>query len=86
MQKLKSTALPIICDTCGQPINSHQDAYVEWVDPNGVISNVHIVHNKPSSPQGDCFQHTNHFNRSDLELETILNPRHTDLKNELGLI
>ena len=83
---MKSIALPITCDTCSQPIHSHKDAYVEWIDPNGVISNVHIVHNKSASPRGDCFQHTTHFNRSDLELETILNARHTQLKNDLGLV
>lgn len=82
---MKSIALPITCDTCGKPINSHKDAYVEWIDPNGIISDVHIVHNKSASPQGDCFQHTKHFNRCDLELETILNSRHTQLKNDLGL-
>ncbi|KZK68667.1 hypothetical protein A1L58_18105 [Shewanella baltica] len=85
---MKSIALPITCDTCGNPINSYADAYVEWIDPNGVISDVHIVHNKsasPYSPQGDCFQHTMHFNRSDLELETILNGHHKKLKNDLGL-
>lgn len=82
---MKRIALPITCDTCGQPILSYEDAFVEWIDPNGVISEVHIVHNKPSSPQGDCFQHTLHYNRSDLELTTILNDRHADLKKSLGL-
>jgi hypothetical protein len=83
---MKNTAIPITCDTCHQPIHSHHDAFVEWIDPNGVISNVHIVHNMPSSPSGNCFQHTSHPNRSDLELTTILNDRHIDLKTDLGLI
>lgn len=83
---MKSTALPITCDTCGQLILAYEDAFVEWIDPNGVISEVHIVHNKSKSPQGDCFQHTNHYNRCDLELTTILNDHHSWLKKELELL
>ncbi|EIF8949694.1 hypothetical protein P7M07_22110 [Vibrio parahaemolyticus] len=83
---MKNIQLPITCDTCGQPIKSYDDAFVEWVDPNGVISSVNVVHNKVTSPTGDCFQHTYHPNRSDLELTTILNDRHTELKQQLGLI
>ena len=82
---MKNITLPINCDTCHQPINRHDDAYVEWIDPNGYIDKVNIVHNKVSSPRGDCFQHTKHYNRCDLELTSILN-EFPELRMELGLV
>ena len=81
---MKSTTLPITCDTCKTAINSHNDAYVEWIDPNGVVSQINIVHNVNSSPNSHCFQHQNHPNRSDLELTSILKNEH--FKKILGWV
>ncbi|EIK4811210.1 hypothetical protein LJ779_004625 [Vibrio parahaemolyticus] len=81
---MKSTTTPITCDTCGQAITRQQDAFVEWLEVNQTISDVRIVHNRPTSPTGDCFKHTRHYNRRDLELESVL--ADPSLKSQLGLL
>ncbi|OCH27148.1 hypothetical protein A6E13_19850 [Aliivibrio fischeri] len=81
---MKSTTAPMTCDTCKQPINTQQEAFVEWLETNGTITDVHIVHKVPYSPNAHCFQHQNRPNRNDLELETVLEI--PQLKKDLGLI
>ena len=80
---MKSIIIPITCDTCGLKITTQQNAFVEWLEINGQISQVHIIHNKLTSPSGDCFKHTKHYNRRDLELASVLAT--PNLKKQLGL-
>lgn len=72
---LKSTGLPIICDECRQPITSHDDAYVEWIEPTfnepQDVRIVHAAHSSPNKPNGNCFKHTAHFHRCDMDLSAI---------------
>lgn len=46
-----------ICDTCGQVIESPADGYLEIArDENGLISDMCIVHQRSTSPIGNCYR------------------------------
>lgn len=66
----------LICDGCGQPINSHDEAMVEWVEAHGEQpSDVRVVHNasvSPFKPSADCYKHTRAYHRCDNHLDVIL--------------
>ncbi len=55
-----------ICDSCGQTVTP-ENGYLEWLSPDSGPHSFNVVHNKQR-----CFQHDNHFDRSDNPLDVFL--------------
>lgn len=74
IQPLKSW----VCDTCGDPILSVDDGYVEFIRETEApyrASQFHIVHQRSSSPIGACYQHEHARGRADLALRDFTGGR-----------
>jgi hypothetical protein len=70
-----------ICDTCGEPITSVRDGWVEWLsNRTRGGKGLRLVHHQPASPRGSCQYDSRGdaygqgFTLNDLSLDQFLGP------------
>lgn len=55
---LRSLPIDYRCDTCGQPIKTVDDGFVQWTtraDDIHTVLGLYVVHWMPRSPRGNCY-------------------------------
>lgn len=78
---MRTPELPLTvwtCDTCGEPITSVADGYVEWLQDSEGARAFRLVHHASASPRRasdpeGCYEHGRAHGRNDLPLRDFLN-------------
>lgn len=83
---MKEITNPIICDTCCEIIQNSNEGMVEWLNDDGEIQDVYIVHHLNHSPKNpkDCSKHRTNPLFQDLVLDRVLSDQ--SLMDKLGLV
>jgi hypothetical protein len=79
---LRSLPIDYRCDTCGHPIKTVDDGFVQWTTKDGDISAVlglYVVHWMPRSPRGSCYV-ANTFYEKPHRPQVLDTPLHTFIK------
>ena len=80
---MRQISYPYICDECGMEMREENGPMVEWLNHNGSISDVRIVHATMHSPKGECYKHTHNAHRRDLHIQDVVGD--AELLKELSL-